>query len=158
MGVVEQSQEAVEAHLSVLDDSYGSFPVNQTTVTVPTNAYQFECERAEDGSVDLFAKVENDQSEILHVEDEDELVLPSARTSDEAIERVTLNSVEEATGVSCRIDGIDQATILGIHDGEADHDPVYRLAIVFEGTPESGSANADAVWHSTAEIPELVSF
>lgn len=156
MGVVEQSQETVEAHLSVLGDSYESFPVNQTTVTVPTEQYRRERERADEGSVDLYTKVENDQSEVLHVENDGELVLPWTRTTEDSIECVALDTVEESTGISCQLEGINQATILGIHDGDSEHEAVYRLAVVFEGVPESGSPNTDAIWHSTTEAPEMV--
>lgn len=156
MGVVEQSQETVEARLSVLDDSYESFPVNQTTVTVPSREYRRERERADAGSVDLYAKVENERSEVLHVESDGELALPWTRTTEESIECIALDAVEEATGVSCRLDGVEQATILGIHDAEADHEAVYRLAVVFEGVPESGTLDTNAVWHSRTEVPEIV--
>lgn len=156
MGVVEQSQEAVEAHLSALEDTYPSFPVNQTTVTVPTEKYERERERAHAGSVDIYTKVRNDNADVLHVESGDELVLPSARTSDGSLESAALNSVEEATGISCRIDDVEQATILGIHDTETPEDAVYRLAIVFECDPQAGTLDSNAVWHATAEVPELV--
>lgn len=156
MGVVEQSQETVEAYLSALDDSYESFPVNQTTVTVATEEYRRERERAGAGSVDLYARVENDQAEVLHVETGGELVLPWTRTTEDSIECTAIDAVEDATGVSCQLEGIEQATILGIHDADSEHDPVYRLAVVFEGVPESGSTNTDAVWHSTTEAPEIV--
>lgn len=156
MGVVEQSQETVEAYLSVLEESYNSFPINQTTVSVPTEEYQSERERADAGCVDLYAKVENAESEVLHLREEDELVLPSARTSEADFEYTVIDSVRESTGVSCRVKGIEQATILGIHDAESDEGAVYRLALVFEGVPESDSPNTDAVWHSTVEVPEII--
>jgi hypothetical protein len=156
MGVVEQSQETVEAYLSVLEETYDSFPINQTTVSVPTAEYRCERERADAGCVDLYTKVENAQSEVLHLRDEGELALPSARTSEADFEYTALDSVEESTGVSCRVDGIEQATILGIHDAESDSEAVYRLAVVFEGIPESGSTNPDAVWQSTVEVPEII--
>jgi hypothetical protein len=156
MGVVEQSQETVEAYLSALEESYGSFPINQTTVSVPTEEYRRERECADAGRVDLYTKVENAQSEVLHLREEGELVLPSARTCEEDFEYTVLDSVEDSTGISCQVDGIEQATILGIHDAESDNEAVYRLAVVFECVPKSGSTNTDAVWHSTAEVPEII--
>lgn len=155
MGVVEQSQETVEEYLSALEESYQSFPVNQTTVAVSVDEYQRERERADAGSVDSYAKVENEGGEVLHL-DEGDLALPSARTSEGNIERVTVDAVEESTGITPRIEDIEQATILGIHDTESDHETVFRLAVVFEASHRSGSPTADAVWHPSAELPEIV--
>jgi len=151
MGVVEQSQETVEEYLSALEESHQSFPVNQTTVAVSVDEYQ----RADAGSVDSYVKVENEEGEVLHL-DEDDLVLPSARTSEGNIERVTVDAVKESTGITPRIEGIEQATILGIHDTESDHETVFRLAVVFQASCRSGSPTVDAVWHSSAELPEIV--
>lgn len=156
MGVVEQSQKAVEANLSELDDAFGSFPVNQTTVAVPVDEYRRERERADRGCVDLYARVENDAAEVLHVENDDELMLPWTRTTEETIERAAADAVAEKTGVSCRLDEVQHATILGVHPSDAEDDAVYRLAVVFEGVPVSGSTNTDAVWHATTEVPEIL--
>ncbi|SDJ74771.1 hypothetical protein SAMN05216226_108145 [Halovenus aranensis] len=156
MGVVEQSQETVEEYLSALEESYRSFPVNQTTVAVAVEKYQRERERAVAGSVDSYAKVTNEADDVLHLEEDGDLRLPSARTSDGEIGRATVDAVEHSTGVTPRIDGIEQATILGIHDTGSAHETVFRLAVIFEATRQAGSPNADAVWHSTAEIPEIV--
>ncbi|MFC7073910.1 hypothetical protein ACFQJ7_02865 [Halovenus rubra] len=156
MGVEEQSQDTVEAYLSALEESYGSFPINQTTVSVTSTEYQRERERADVGCVDLYTKIENDQSEILHIKDGTELALPSARTSDETFEYSAVKSVEAATGISCQIEHIEQATILGVHGAEPDEKAVYRLAVIFVGTPESETPAAEAVWHTTAKIPDVV--
>ena len=156
MGVVEQSHESVESYLSVLDDSYGSFPINQRTLAVSTGEYERECERASAGRVDLYTKVVNDDAEVLHLRRDDEVVLPSTRVSDVPFEPVLRERVEDATGLSCTINGVDQATILGVVDTENDRDAVYRLAVVFEASPLSGQKASDAVWHKTAAVPELV--
>lgn len=156
MGVVEQSQETVETYLSTLEESYDSFPVNQTTLTVPTAEYERELERANEGCVDLYTKIENGNSDVLHVRNDGDLVLPWTRTCRDAIWRAAVSSVEESTGISCRLDGVEQATILGIHDADSEHEAVYRLAVVFQGVTETGSTNSNAVWHSTAEVPEIV--
>ncbi|MFC7056893.1 hypothetical protein [Halovenus salina] len=155
MGVVEQSQETVEEYLSALEQSHQSFPVNQTTVAVSVDEYQRERERADAGSVDSYVKVENEEGQVLHL-DEGDLVLPSARTSEGNIERVTADAVEESTGIVPRIEDIEQATILGIHDTDSDHETVFRLAVVFKASHQSGSPTSDVVWHSSAELPEIV--
>lgn len=155
MGVVEQSHETVEKYLSGFEETYQSFPVNQTTVTVSADEYQRE--RADAGSVESYAKVENENTEILHLEEDGTLVLPSTRARDGGVERATIDAVEASTGIVPRIDGIEQATILGIHDAESNHETVFRLAVVFTAVREAGSLEPSAVWHSTAEIPQIVS-
>lgn len=155
MGAVEQSYEAVESYLSTLDESYDSFTVNQRTLAVPTAQYEREREHAIAGTVDLYTKVRNDDSEILHVREEDELVLPSAKTATMMFERVATNAVEERTGVTCRVDGVAETTILGIHDATDAHETVYRLAVVFEATRQAGTPGKEAVWHATDRESEL---
>lgn len=156
MGVVEQSHETVESYLSVLDESYDSFPVNQTTLTLPTADYKRERERAKDGCVDLYTKVTNDSSEVLHLEEADELVLPSVTTCDVPFEGVASQYVEKETGISVRIDSVEKVTIFGIREAGGDGGAVYRLAIVFAADPQAGTLGRDAVWQSTAEVPEIV--
>jgi len=44
MGVVEQSHETVESYISALERSYGTFDINQSTLTVPSAEYERERE------------------------------------------------------------------------------------------------------------------
>lgn len=156
MGVVKQSYETVESHLSTLDEGYDSFKVNQTTVVATPDRYERERERACAGSVDVYTKVRNDDGEVLHVKGEEDVVLPSTRTTSERFERTAFDAVEEQTGVECRVEGIDQATILGIRDGNEERETVYRLAVVFEATHWSGSPEETGVWRSDPNRPPLV--
>jgi len=156
MGVVKQSYETVESYLSTLDEAYDSFKVNQTTVAATPDRYERERERASAGSVDLYTKVRNDDGEILHVREDEGVVLPSTRTTSERFERSAFDAVEAQTGVECRVEGIEQATILGIRDESEEHEPVYRLAVVFEATHWSGSADETALWRSNPNQPSLV--
>ncbi|WP_436900921.1 hypothetical protein [Halovenus halobia] len=150
MGVVEQTSGAVESQLSALEESYGSFSVSQRTVTVPTA--QYENRRGEDGcqQIDLYAKVHNEQSEVLHVEREGPTVLPSAETTiDAELERVARQTVETEAGVTCQIDGVDAVTILGLQDAtDTDRETVYTLAVVFEAQYTDGAPDDPAVWKS----------
>lgn len=150
MGVVEQTSGAVESQLSALEESYGSFSVNQRSVTVPTE--QYERKRGRDGceQVDLYIKVENDDSEALHVDEDGAAVLPSTETTiDTMLERAARTTVEETTGVDCRIEGIEAVTILGLRDGnDTDRETVYTLAVLFEASHASGETGPDADWQS----------
>ena len=152
MGAVEQSYATVESYLSALDESYDSFSVNQTTLAVSSGRYEREREKAGAGRVDLYAKVTNDNSEVLHVEQEDSLGLPATTTTEETFEHAACTAVSELTGVDCRIVDVEQATILGIRDADdRARETVYRLAVVFEATHRSGTVNGNAVWESTVE-------
>lgn len=147
MGVVKRSSAAVESYLSALDETYGSFSVNQTTLAVETSRYEHEREKAGAGRVDIYTKVHNDQSEVLHLQQEETLELPSATVSDKEFESAATSAVEDRTGIECEVTGIDQATILGVRDINDDsRETVYRLAIVFEATHNSGSVDNTAVW------------
>ena len=155
MGAVEQSYEAVESYLSTLDESYDSFTINQRTLAVSTAQFEREREHAIAGTVDLYTKVRNDDREVLHVREDDELVLPSAKTSTTPFARIATETVEERTGVTCRVDDVEEATILGIHDATDAHETVYRLVVVFEATRQAGTPDEGTVWHATDRKSEL---
>ncbi len=150
MGVVEETSGAVESQLSALEESYGSFSVNQRTVTVPTA--QYENRRGEDGrqQIDLYAKVRNEQSEVLHVEREGTTALPSAETTIEAeLEETARETVKSEAGIDCHIEGVEAVTILGLQDAtETDRETVYTLAVVFEAEYSDGTPDDAAVWES----------
>ncbi|MXR52519.1 hypothetical protein GRX03_12990 [Halovenus sp. WSH3] len=150
MGVVEQTSGAVESQLSALEESYGSFSVNQRTVTVPTAEY--ERKRNESGckELDVHAKVLNDKTEVLYVDEDGREVLPSTTTTfDVELHRVARQTVDEMAGITCQIDGLEAVTILGLHDGnDESRETVYTLAVLFEGEHTSGTAGAGAVWKS----------
>lgn len=162
MGVVEQSHEMVELYISALEQSYGTFAINQTTLTVPPSEYDRERERASAGCVEIYIKVTNDEADVLHIEDGDERVVPSTRTEGVPLETVATDIVEDETGVACQIEEIEQATILGIRDSESDRETVYRLAIVFSARPTSQAGTGPpstaekAVWQRVAAVPEVI--
>jgi hypothetical protein len=146
MGVVEQTSGAVESQLSALEDSYDSFPVNQRTVTVPTAEY--EQRRNQREQIDLYTKVHNEQSEVLYVGADGNRVLPStSATLEDELEKAAQSRVEETAGVSCRIEGVEAVTILGLHDrNDTDRETVYTLAVLFEGQYTAGGLASTAVW------------
>jgi hypothetical protein len=146
MGVVEQTSGAVESQLSVLEDSYGSFPVNQRTVTVPTTEY--EQRRNQRERIDLYTKVHNEQLEVLYVGAGSNRMLPStSATVDDGLENTARGIVEETAGISCQIEGVGSVTILGLHDrNDTDRETVYTLAVLFEATHTGGRLTSPAVW------------
>ncbi len=150
MGVVEQTSGAVESQLSALEESYGSFSVNQRTLTVPTA--QYESRRGEDGcqQIDLYAKVRNEQSEVLHVQREGTAALPSAETTmDAGLEQTARETVRSEAGIDCQIEDVDAVTILGLQDADnTDKETVYTLAVVVAAEHTEGTADDGAVWES----------
>lgn len=149
MGAVERSSSVVESQLSVLEESYGSFPVNQRTVSVPTAQYERKRRRA-DEEIELYAKVTNDESEVLHVRVDGDRVLPSTTAPvDGRPERAIRSTVAERTGIECRVEGVHGATILGLQDADdPERESVYRLGVIYEADRTGGSLAPDADWQA----------
>ena len=158
MGVVERSSANVESCIAALEESYSAFSVNQTTIEVSPAQYDQAREEAREDRIDLYAKVKNNQDEVLHIQQQDALALPSTSTAvDRSPELAVCEAVTEATGVECSITAVDRATIIGISNAEdADPGTIYRLAVVFEATRVAGTANPDAVWQQTATAPQPI--
>lgn len=149
MGVVEQTSGAVESQLSALEESYGSFSVNQCTVSVPTDEYEQKRDESSCKEVAIHAKVRNEEEEVLYVDDGRELLPSTTTTIDAELEQVARTTVGDLAGVTCRIEGIEAVTILGLHDGnDGSRETVYTLAVLFEGEYTSGKTAENAVWKS----------
>jgi len=158
MGVVEHSSGAVETWLSTLEESYGSFSVNQTTVPVPERRYEQERARATAGRVDLYAKVTNQDSEVLHVSDDDGFRLPSTTTDGlQDFEEAICGAVRDAAAVDCQVTDVAEVTILGVADADNDdRDTVCRLGVLFEATHEAGAVGEGAQWQPATEATEPI--
>jgi hypothetical protein len=148
MGVVEQTSGAVESQLSALEESYGSFSVNQRTITVPTAEYEQKRDRPGCEEVDIYTKVRNENSAVLHVDTDGKRVLPStSATIDDELEQTARTTVREMADITCEIQGIEAVTILGLHDGnDSGRETVYTLAVLFEGQYIDGTLASEAVW------------
>jgi hypothetical protein len=158
MGVVEQSSATVESCLSMLEEHYGSFSINQTTLSVPEDEYEQARAEARDEQIDIYAKVRNDDAEVLHVQDQNAVTLPSTTTSGtSSLEQDAKTTVQQRTGIECSISAIEQATILGIaNDDDADSDTIYRLAVLFEACHDDGAVNENGVWQQTVNSPQPI--
>lgn len=146
MGAVEQSSGTVESYLSALEQSYDSFSINQRTVSVSPE--QYERENAESGAIEVYTKVENEDADVLYIEENGAVRLPSTRISiDESLEPTAKSVVRERTGVTCAITDLDAVTILGLrHENEADAETLYRLAVLFDAQQTDGTIADDALW------------
>lgn len=152
MGVVEQSRAAVEEQLSALEERYSQFSVNQTTFSVSTARYERERNTLDAGQIDVYTKVRNETGNVLHRNETPEL--PATQVTDiDTIETAAQQSVEETVGVECTVTGLEEATILGIHDaGNADRETIYSLAVVFTATHETGTPDETALWQSEVSL------
>jgi len=148
MGVVEQSSGAVESYLTTLEETYGSFAINQRTVAVPAEQYEREREKSGAGQIDVHAKVENDQSEVLYVEDNGTTALPSTTTTaHDSLKPAIQAEIFKIAGIECLLSDISAVTILGVRDADNEgRKTVYRLAVLFDGNHKSGSINDHAEW------------
>lgn len=152
MDPVERTRETVESQLSVLEEHYRTFPINQTTISVSRERYEREQERAQQEQVWVYTRVHNEDDDVLHVADGDSFSLPSTTVELSSLETTARELVEARTGIECQLNGIEQATILGIQQAEADdQDTIYRLAVVFDAAHESGTVQEEAVWRAETD-------
>jgi ADP-ribose pyrophosphatase YjhB (NUDIX family) len=154
MDVASRSRERVADRIERLEDVYGSFPVNQTTLSVPSPGYERARERCADGVADVYIELYNDDGEVLLVRGEDSWKVPQGRTdSDEPLEAGAKREVRETVGVECSVDGLHRVTIAGVTDeSNPDREPVYRLLAVFVCELESGQPDGAARWET--DLPE----
>ncbi|MFB6139319.1 MAG: NUDIX domain-containing protein [Halosimplex sp.] len=164
MGVAAVSRDRVEERLASLEEAYSGFPIDQTTIAVPREAYERASERSERGIVDAYVQLYNERGDALLVERDEGWTVPHGEPGiGERVVPGTERAVRERTGVDCEITDLGRVTILGVRDEEApDRGPVYRLIAVFtaETTADAEAGGADGVatdgttadgvrWHST---------
>ncbi|MDG5777996.1 NUDIX domain-containing protein [Haloarculaceae archaeon H-GB2-1] len=152
MDVASQSRERVADRIQHLEDTYGSFPINQSTLSVPESGYERAVERCENGIADVYVEARNGDDEVLLVRSDDAWEIPRGQaTGDESLEAGAKRKLKQMSGVDCEIEGIHQVTILGVRNEDGADEPVYRLLVVFLArckTPDT--ANAEAIeWVSS---------
>lgn len=144
---------AIEESLSGLERRYGSFPVNQTTVSLPHERFERAAETHDPFVVDAYAEVRNGNRDVLHVEDDGAMELPGCAVDvREHIETQVCDAVEQATGAECVVEGIESATIAGLRDEDIpEADTLYHLVVVFEAEYQDGTLAKDADWQQERE-------
>lgn len=152
MSVAEVSRDRVEERLVALEGEYSGFPINQTTLGVPSDAYERAGERCERGIVDAYVQLYNDDEDVLLVERDGEWVVPHGEpVTDERVVPGTEAAIRRSTGVSCSLTDLARVTILGVRDEDnPDRPPVYRLIAVFVAETDGSDAVARAP--ATAEV------
>jgi len=154
MGIAERSRARVEDVLSDLEGSYDSFPVNQTTLTLPEERYERARREYGEGAVDTYLRIANEDGEVLHVTDDGQAGLPGVvGQPDHAVECDLERRVERQTGVECSVDGLEEVTIAGLGNADAPDDPTYyRLLVVYEASYQCGDLAEGVEWQpGTAE-------
>ncbi|MFC7139486.1 NUDIX domain-containing protein [Halosimplex aquaticum] len=150
MSVAEGSRDRVEARLVALEEDYSGFPVNQTTLAVPREAYERAGERCQRGIVDAYVQLYNERDDVLLVENDGEWVVPHGEPrTDERVVAGTERAISERTGIDCALTDLSRVTILGVRDeSDPERPPIYRLIAVFtaetldEGSPAAEEAPA----------------
>lgn len=148
MGRAAVTKSVIEGFLSGLQELYDSFPVNQTTVSLPGERFQHVLNRQKSEIVDAYAEVYNDDRQVLHVETDGEVSLPGDSLDvDDPLEPEVQAAVERTTGVECVVEGVESATIVGLrNEDEPTSEAVYRIVVVFEARHREGSPEPGAYW------------
>jgi len=157
MNTASGSREVIGDGIDFLQERHGSFPVNQTTLSLSPDAYADAVSRAEDGFADVYVRVHNDDGDVLHVEHDGRPRVPRCvgNSAKPLVERAC-NAVHESTGVDCEIDEIVRVTIAGVRNADdPDAETVYRLLVLLDAVYDSGSLQ-NGVWQADPKIPEFV--
>jgi hypothetical protein len=155
--MVGRSTDAIGDGIESLQQRYGSFPVNQTTLSLCPDAYRDTVDRAEEGIADVYVRVHNDDGEVLQVEADGRQRVPRCvGTSERPLRERARRAVEQTTGVTCTVDEIVRVTIAGVRNAQdADAETVYRLLVLFDATYEGGTVR-NGSWQADADVPEFV--
>jgi hypothetical protein len=155
MGVPERFRERIESYIAGLERTYGGFPVNQTTVSLPDERYTKL--REEGGFVEAYIRVRDDRSDVLRLADGTDPALPGVRVSpDGPLEARLREAVEDQAGIRCVVDGLRRATIAGVRNAEdTSCETLYSLVVVFTGTHTEGVPGEGAEWSTSAGQVEL---
>lgn len=160
MGIPERSRERVEEYIAGLEESYGSFPVNQTTVSLPGERYDAVCEREREtgGFVDAYIQVQDSDQNVLHVAENSQADLPGVRVPmTDRMEPQLREAVREQAGIRCAIEGVERATIAGVRNADdAECGTVYHLVAVFSGQHVVGAPAEDAIWQQSATTVQVL--
>lgn len=154
MAVADLSRDVVEERLGALEEAYASFAVNQTTLSVPPEAYRRARDHFTEGLADVYVQVYDEDDDVLLVEGDREWVVPSVKPpSDAPLELGVCRALAEDVGVECEVTDLERVTILGVcHEDDPDRATVYRLVAVFAARRTGGTAGDDAAWHS--DLPD----
>lgn len=153
----ERPRERVDEYLSELEVAYGSFSINQTTISLPSDRYESVRER--EPKVDAYVRVHRDGSEVLHVNQNDDGNLPGVSVAfDGNAELQVRRAVREVAGIDCKIEGLERVTITGVRDADTpERDPLYHLTVVFTASYVGGTLDDHAEWEPvTAPVEPIV--
>lgn len=158
MGSDGTMQNRVGECIERLEERFGSFPINQRTIGTSESNYEAVRERADAGTMDVYVRIHDDDGEVVHVHDEDNLsVSRCTKGTEESLAAIIDEAVATETGVDCTVDDVVRVTIAGINN-EADPDAptVYRLIVLVDAEYDGGTPDG-AIWQSDdVAIPEYV--
>lgn len=130
----------VSEHLESLEDRYGRFPVDQTTIAVDPRVYDTARARTGQGILDAVVRVWNDPGEVFHVPEGEELVLPRrCGITVRSLRSVVTDAMAADHGLDCTVDSLARVTIVGLRNrADPATDPVYRLFAVVDANYHGG--------------------
>lgn len=150
--------DSVGEDIERLEDRFGSFPVNQTTLDVSEACYESARERAGAEELDVYVRVRNDDGEVLHVGGDEGGSVPQCVSGpNEPLSAAVTRTVRTETGVECAVDDVARVTITGVRDeDDPDAEAIYRLVALVDARHERGRARG-AEWRpDDAALPEYV--
>jgi hypothetical protein len=156
MGDAVGGREAVGERIDQLDARYGDFAINQTTVSVSAEGYEQARDRADDGLIDAYVRVWNEDDEAVHLRCDGAFRIDAGEGTPSLEARVR-RAVRTATDLEATVEDVSRVTIAGIRNDEDDADPaVYRLFVLFDANHTSGDPD-EIEWQAEASIvPEFV--
>lgn len=147
-----RTQKQVTEVLDTLQDSYDSFSIHQSSVSVDRETYERVAQRSEHGAIEVDVKVHNEEGVLVCETDGAERTPHGLiEVGDAPIEVAARRLVRERTGVSCHVVDLVSANIVAVHETTvADRKPVYRLSVLFEAMYETGEPGECASWHTAS--------
>ena len=134
--------EGVSGYLDVLYETYDAFDVQQTTVGV--NPDEFDALEARQNGAEVRVRVEGEEG-VLALPDDDEWTLPGGVIDASLVPNAVADLVEQRTGVSVSIDGLDRVSLVCLQCDVVD-DSVWTLSALFTASAVGGSPRDGADW------------
>jgi hypothetical protein len=158
MGVADRSRAHVEAVLDALETSYDEFPVNQTSVTVPSRQFERVSERCRQGTARIDVHVRNERGDVLVVGGDGQPAVPSAIVDPrQSVTERARAAVRAGADVEFAVDGLLEVTIAGVRDERAPQErPLYRLIALLAGQHVTGEPGPGADWTPEPPTPALL--
>jgi hypothetical protein len=151
MGEAGVLGDPVSAAIARLESAFGSFPINQRTLTVPQDAYE-AVRTGDPGEIEVFVRVSHDDQGVLSLPGAGPALPHDVVEPGTPLQAAVTAQVRRAADIECTPTGVARATITGLNTAAHDGPTVHRLVALVEADHDGGEPEA-ARW--TAEQPSL---